>query len=538
MKRRILLALVGVLVLYGLVDLFFADQTPGPMTSSSPSFGQTSPLQYAQDSVMASAGAHYKISKAGEFFLGEHYRPVWTVPVKAKVFHMNEVAGGLSIEKLGGGMQTTSLTLTDSSGRRFALRSLDKDPIQVLPAFWQKTFVGSFVRDQVSATNPYAALVVPPLAKAANILHPSPQLVYVLPADQDFKQYSNIFGNKLFLMEEKFTSKASLADKLGAATDLVDTEEMLRRRFSSSRHRIDQWAFARARLLDLLLSDWDRHEGQWDWAAYVQENEIWYKPIPKDRDQALCLYDDGVIPWLATRKFAARKFESFHPVFKDVFGLTINASFLDTRALSEVSLVDFRRLAREMQVALSDAVLRRAVQQLPPPVYALVGEETFQKLRSRRKLLVQTAEDYYKILAKEVAVVGADEPERFVVQRLSQGRTVVEIYRLGEGNVNSGKVYSRTFFAGETERINLFGLKGDDIFDISGTAAKGSYVYVYGGAGTDKVTDKSTVEGWRKKTVVVDDTPGVQLQPGPITQAKLSESITEVPSFVRVRVRE
>ncbi|WP_207436198.1 hypothetical protein [Sabulibacter ruber] len=537
MKRRILLALLGVLFLYGLVSFFFT-RNGSDQDKSIPSYvNGPSLLKNPQDSVLASAGPHYQISKAGEFFLGEHYRKIWAVPVKAKVFHMGEARGGLSIEKLGGGMQTTSLTLTDAQGRLFALRSLDKDPVSVLPAFWRKTFVGSFVRDQVSATNPYAALVVEPLAQAAGIFHPNPELVYVLPSDKDFRQYSGIFGNKLFLMEEKFTSKASLTKEFGPATDLVDTEEMLVRRFKSSRHRIDQWAFARARLLDMLVSDWDRHEGQWDWAVYPQGKEVWYKPVPKDRDQALCLYDDGLIPWLATRKFAARKFESFHANFKDVYGLTINAAFLDARALSEVTLIDFRRLAREMQVKLSDSVLRVAARRLPPPVYQLVGEETFQKLRSRRQQLVQVAEEYYQILAKEVAVVGSDEPERFVVQRLSQGRTVVEVYRLGTGNVNGAKVYSRTFFATETERLNLYGLNGDDIFDVKGSVNKGSYVYVYGGTGTDLVIDKSNVDGWRKKTVVVDETDGTKIQPGPITDAQLASSASDVPSFVRFRIR-
>ncbi|WP_148041260.1 hypothetical protein [Rufibacter immobilis] len=538
MKKRILRTLVGVLILYGLVTFFFADQATEQTDAPAVFFGENNATQILQDSVLVSAGAHYQLSKVGMFFLGKHYRPVWAVPVKAKVFHMDEAEGGLAIEKLGGGMQTTSLTLTDSSGRRFALRSLDKDPVSVLSPFWRKTLVGSFVRDQVSATNPYAALVVAPLAQAVGVFHPSPRLVYVRPSDKSFKQYAYLFGSKLFLMEEKFTSKASLTKEFGAATDLVSSEEMLARRFRSSQHRIDQWAFARARLLDMLLSDWDRHEGQWDWAVYVQGKETWYKPVPKDRDQALCLYDDGVIPWLATRKFAARKFESFHASFHDVYGLTINAAFLDARALSEVTLTDFKRIAREMQTALSDSVLSAAVKQLPSPVYQLVGEETFAKLKSRRKLLVQVAEEYYSILAKEVMVPGSDAADRFVVQRLSQGRTVVEVFRMGEGNVNKSKVYSRTFFASETEKIHLYGLGGNDIFDVKGTAAKGSYVHLYGGEGTDEVTDVSSLEGWRKKSVVLDDAAGVKVKTGPITEVKLSDSRKDVPSFVRVRVRE
>lgn len=537
MKRRILLTLLGVLLLYGLVKIFFSDQAQNIAILPSPFLGEGVSYQNMPDSVLVSAGKHYQVSKVGQFFLGKHYRDVWAVPVKAKVFHMEEQQGGLHIEKLGGGMQTTSLTLTDSVGRLFALRSIDKDPISVLPPFWRKTFVGSFVRDQVSATNPYAALVVAPLAEAIGVFHPSPHLVYVLPADLDFKQYSTQFGNKLFLMEEKFTVKTSLTKQFGAATDLVDTKEMLARHYQFSKHRIDQWAFARARLLDLLISDWDRHEGQWDWAEYKQGSETWYKPVPKDRDQAFCKYDDGVLPWLATRRFAARKFESFHPDFKDVFGLTINATFIDARALPEVSLVDFRRLAREIQTTLNDSVLRSAVRRFPPPVYQLVGEETYQTLKSRLQQLPQIAEQYYKILAQEVVVTGSDERERFVVQRLSQGRTVVEVFRLDDKNITGAKIYSRTFFANETEKIFLYGLGEDDHFTIKGHAAEGSYVYIYGGTGLDQVTDQSSVEGWRQKTIVEDSAQGVQLHAGAETENRISNLASKAPGFIRFRER-
>ncbi|WP_192822963.1 hypothetical protein [Rufibacter sp. LB8] len=537
MKKSIIRAVVGILCLYGLAQLFFTDQPTALSLGSTAFFGERRLLQNPPDSVWATAGLQYKISKVGAFFLGKHYRQVWATPVKAKVFHMNEQQGGLRIEKLGGGMQTTSLTLTDSLGRRFTLRSVDKDPISVLPPFWRKTFVGAFVRDQVSATNPYAALVVAPLAEAAGVFHPTPHLVFVLPTDQDFKQYAHLVGNKLFLMEEKFTTRASLTKKFGQATDLVDTETMLSRHYRSPNHRIDQWAYARARLLDLLLSDWDRHEGQWDWAEYHQGPQVLYKPIPKDRDQALCHYDDGVIPWLATRKFAARKFESFHPEFKDVFGLTINASFIDQRALAEVSIADFRRLARELQLALSDSVLRAAVKEFPKPVYDLVGQQTYQTLKSRLARLPQAAEEYYRVLAKHVLVAGSDERERFVVHRLSQGRTVVEVFALKENGVNGEKLFSRTFFANETDKISLYGLGQDDVFVLRGTATEGSYVHIFGGSGLDEVTDASTVKGWRKKTIVEDSAHGVLVQEGPETESRISAVISEVPVFVRHRER-
>jgi hypothetical protein len=531
--KKLFLALVLFIFLFGVARYFFPNHPTSNNLQSGDFFGENRHLLNPPDSVMASAGAHYQISAIGEFFLGKHYRSVWTMPVKAEVFHMDKIGGGLRMEKLGGGMQTTSLTLTDTAGHKWALRSLDKDPISVLSPFWRRTFVGSFVRDQVSATNPYAALVVAPLAEAIGVFHPSPKLVFVLPSDKDFRQHSHLFSNRLFLIEEKYTSKASLTKKFGPAKDLVDTEVVLQRRYKDTHHKIDQWAFARARLLDLLLSDWDRHEGQWDWAEYKQGTETWYKPIPKDRDQALCWYDDGVLPWLATRKFAARKFESFHPTFKDVYGLTINASFLDARALSEVSLADFRRIAREIQMALTDSVLQDAVRRLPPTVYNLVGQQTYDILRSRRQQLAKAADQYYHILAKEVIVAGSDGAERFLVQRLAQGKTVVEVYKINENGVNIGRNYSRTFFANETSQIHLHGLDGNDVFDIKGDVLVGSTVYVYGGKGKDQVLDKSSVQGWRKKTIVIDAKENIQIQKSPETEVQLKKD--KVISLVRFR---
>lgn len=538
MKKRAPRLLLGLLLLFAVIAFFFTDG-PSDVYAPVPTFVKSNALSTdAPDSVVVSAGAHYARSGFAAFFLGEHNRAVWAQPVKAKIFRMKEQKGGLQITKLGGGMQTTSLTLSDSLGRMFALRSVDKNPIGVLPPFWRKTVAGSFVRDQISASNPYAALVVAPLAQAAKILHPTPQLVFVMPDDQDFEQYATLVGGQLFLMEEKFTTKASLSKKFGPASDLVSTQEMLDRHYTSGRHRIDQWAFARARLFDFLISDWDRHEGQWDWAEYRQQGDIWYKPVAKDRDQAFGRYNDGVLPWLATRKFAARKFQSFYPDYEDVRGLTINASFIDARALSEVSLADFRRLAHQLQQALPDSVLRNAVRQYPPEIYELMGEETFKILKARLKKLPQVAEEFYRILAEEVDVVGSDEPERFVVYRLSQGRTVVEVFRLTQNNLNGAKVYTRTFFAAETKKINLYGLGGNDVFELKGNAAQGSYVHVYGGPGLDQVTDKSTVNGWRKKTIVTDHRQGVDLKPGPKTKVTYLKESASGDTYQRIRDRK
>ena len=52
----------------------------------------------------------------------------------------------------------------------------------------------------------------------------------------------------------------------------------------------------KGRLLDNFIMDFDRHEGQWEWAKKDSGGRTWYYPVAKDRDQAF--FDiNGFIPW-------------------------------------------------------------------------------------------------------------------------------------------------------------------------------------------------------------------------------------------------
>ncbi|RZK46081.1 MAG: hypothetical protein EOO59_19890, partial [Hymenobacter sp.] len=138
------------------------------------------------DSVWATAGRQYsRHSKFYKLFFGEHHRAIWAAPVRVPVLRLTQAvpaAGLLKPTKLGGGFQSTSLTLQASDKQTFVIRSLDKDPARILPEFYQKTFLANGMRDATSAGNPYGALVVTPLAQALGVPHTHPRIFYV-PAD-------------------------------------------------------------------------------------------------------------------------------------------------------------------------------------------------------------------------------------------------------------------------------------------------------------------------------------------------------------------
>ena len=478
---------------------FQADTRVGP--------GSTGPLPAAADSVRAVAGRQYaRHSAPYRLLLGRHYRPVWAAPVSAPVLGLATAApGGLTPGKPGGGYQSISMTLEGHHGQQYALRALDKDPRKTLPPWLRPTFVLNVVRDATSAAIPYGALTVPALAAAAGVPHATPRLVYVRPDETGLGELSAKFAGKLALLEEKFSARASATPDLAGVDRFVGGEGMLRNVYTHPSYRIDQRAFLRARLLDVWLGDWDRHEGQWQWAAFDEPGgRVRYQAIPKDRDQVYFRFDDGLVPWLASRRFIAPQFQTFRGRYGNVAGLVYQAQFIDQRGLSALTSADFQRLARDLQTRLPDSVIDRAMHALPPAVYALEGPRLAAALRARRAALPQAADAYYRSLAHTPNLGGTAEPERFVVRRYPDS-TTVRVYSPTLGRLPGADSlrFQRTYFPAETKALELDGLGGDDVFDVATVGHSPMRLRLFGGAGHDQLR----LQGSSHRVQLFDDAP-------------------------------
>ncbi|WP_426491950.1 hypothetical protein [Hymenobacter sp. 102] len=486
------------------------------------------PLPSTADSAQVTAGRHYHRGPLGRFFLGRHYRTSWAQPVTLPVFNpQTAVPGGLRFGKIGGGFQTTSMTLVGADGRSYALRSLDKDPYRTLPKVLRQGFVLTIVRDATSAGMPYGAFVVPPLAAAAGLPHTTPRAFYVRADEQGLGSASERFQGKVVLLEEKYEGKQNIAGPVAGALDLEESEDVLAERYASPKHQLDGNAYVRARLLDLWLGDWDRHEGQWSWAAYAQPGgrTLW-KPVPQDRDQVFFRFDDGLVSWLASKLVA--KFRTFSPRFESVEGYTRNAAFMDERALAAVPRSEYLRTARELQQRLTDSVIVRAVRQgLPPEVFRLEGPRLISTLQARRAQLPAVAGTFYQLKARQVLVAGTDAAERFVVERRADTATVVSVYSLPLNQKNPGTslLYQRSFNPTDTRTVLLHGLEGKDEFVLTGHVRKSPFIDIYGGPDEDTVQDSSQVAGLRKRTRFFDTKRNNVLEPGPETKDRTQHDV-------------
>ena len=459
--------------------------------------GSAQLLPVLTDSVLATAGRHYN-RHSGFYclFMGRHYRPVWAASIRVPVLSLATAApGGLRPGKVGGGYQSISMTLEGTRQREYALRALDKEPSKTLPKVLRPTFVLNMVRDATSAAIPYGALTVPPLAQAAGVPHTRPRLVYVRADEAGLGLISERFQGKLALLEEKYNALASRTPDVAGATDFNGGEAMLKQVYESPLHYIDQPAFLRARLLDVWLGDWDRHEGQWQWAAFREASgRVRYLGIPKDRDQVYFRFDDGLIPWLAARPFIAPQFQTFRNEYNNIGGLVFQARFIDQRGLSQMTRADFRRTALDLQRRLPDSIVERAMHRLPPAVYALEGRRLGAALRARRITLPQAADAFYLSLAHEPTLGGTAQAERFVVTRYTDS-TTVRIYS-AQKPAGDSLHFQRTYFRGETHNISLDGLGGDDIFEVTTkTTARPMRLLLYGGTGHDQLRLAGSARG-------------------------------------------
>ncbi|MCC2544921.1 hypothetical protein LJY25_00570 [Hymenobacter sp. BT175] len=488
----------------------------------------TTPTPGGADSVRVTAGRHYQRGPIHRLLLGAHYRKVWAQPISAPVLDLRTaVPGGLRAGKRGGGFQSISMTVLGPDGREYALRSLDKDPYKTLPKALRHTFLLNLVRDATSAGMPYGAFVVPPLALAAGLRQSNPRLFYVRADETGLGAESADFRGRVVMLEEKLEGEA-LPEPGGKTVELVETEDMLADIFAQPTSRIDQRTFVRARLLDLWLGDWDRHEGQWTWEKQRAGSQVRFIAVPKDRDQVFYRFGDGLLTWVASRPWAVAKLRTFKPRFESIAGYTRNTHFLDERALSELSRRDVQREARRLQGQLTDSVIARAVRRLPREVYALEGPRLTAALRSRRELLPRAADEFYRLYARHALVTGTDEAERFVVERLTDTTTVVSIYALtDEKQPPQAKDlhYRRVFHPSETSRIILHGLDGKDLFEVRGTVRRSPRIDIYGGPGEDTVQDISRVAGLSRKTRFYDTRRNNSILPGPETSDKTTHGV-------------
>lgn len=448
------------------------------------------PVSAVGDTVTVVPAAQYDASAFHRHFLGPGWREVWITPVDVEVFDFDTYGGGVDWERRGGGNQSITLHLeARDDWREYIFRSVNKFPNQALPDPLVNTVVGDMIGDLISSTFPAAPLMVPPLLEALDILHVEPVL-RIMPDDPRLEVYQDTFAGMLGTVELKPNEGPDDTPGFAGSEKIKGTEEFMNDLEESKEHRLDEWEFLEARLVDFLINDTDRSRDNMRWVRYGEEGDYRWRPLPIDRDWAF-LDAGGWLGSIAGDIYP--KFADFGPNYPSVNALTYTSHLLDRELLQRLTRDDFVATADRVSRLITDDVIEASIARMPDRWQTGTGAPAWirESLRGRRAQLEDIALQFYDYLATDVDIHATDEPDLAIVERHGDGRVTV-LMTWPEGHARSGEpFFQRTFLPRETSEVRVFLRGDDDVARVVGAASGPIRVRLIGGGGDDRLVDEA-----------------------------------------------
>ncbi len=425
------------------------------------------------DSTIGQAHAAYaKGGKLYRFLFGDNYREEWTAKTTLPVIRVSEISGGLRPSKLGGGFQSTSLRMKDAHGKEFALRTVEKKPDLIVPVPFQGTFVRELLDDVTSAQHPYSALIVAPVSKAAGVPCSVPT-IGVVAADSSLGMYRKLFEGKVSLIEER--------EPLGKTEN---TEDALKDLQKDNDNSYDARNFLKARMIDVLFADWDRHGDQYRFYNRNPKGEDKYFTIvPRDRDMVLNI-TQGLLPTLIKRLFFMPRVFGFKGnVMAGSNYYLYKSGFMNAHPASQLSREEWAALSEEFKTEVTDEVLEEGLKQLPPEIYPIRHKQQLQELKQRRDGMSRAMDKYY-LLSNQIVDIHTSNKNEFILAEDAPGEnaTVITIRKISKSGELKDTLMHKKYPRSITREIRLYTGKGDDSLVVN-TINSGVRLRVIGGKG-------------------------------------------------------
>ncbi|WP_316768348.1 BamA/TamA family outer membrane protein [Pedobacter frigiditerrae] len=389
------------------------------------------------------------VGKVHRFLFGENYRKDYAMDTKFPVLRISEVKGGLTPTQLGGGNQSKSLRLKDKNGKEWVLRSVEKYPEVLLPQGLRETFAKDIIKDNMSAQHPFGALVVPTLAKAVNVPHSTPIIGWVSP-DANLGDYSSMFANTLCLLEER--------EPIG---DSDNTAKMFKKLDEDNDNTYDAELMLRARALDVMVGDWDRHEDQWRFYPEKTEKGKKYLAVPRDRDQVF-YSSDGFIQRYAQGSSLLPMMQGYEREIKKIDWFLWEGRAMNSRLMSQFTEAEWDKVIKDFCAKLTDDVLEKALKHLPEPNYKLRHDQFLARLKERRASMPKLMNDYYHFFNRIVDIQTSDKNERVLITDSAGQHLKVQINKISKDGDIKDEIFSRTFDPEVTKEIRLYTKDGND----------------------------------------------------------------------------
>ncbi len=458
-----------------------------------------------------------------KFIWGDRYRKYYSTKVKVPTVDLDTLFGGLTPVRKGGGNQSKSLRLKDKNGAQYVMRALRKQAVQYLQAtvFADQYIEGQFddtvaenlLLDVFTGSHPYAPFAIGALADGAGVYHTNPVLYYV-PKQNTLGYFNTEFGDELYMIEEHTSEGHSDQASFGYQDKLRGTDDMMKRLHKDEDIVIDEASYIRARLFDMLIGDWDRHQDQWRWIEFEEDGKKIYRPMPRDRDQAFSIMADGVLLGTSVKLIpAARLLRKYSEDLVDVKGVNVEPYPLDMELIQQSGKDVWDEQVAFIQKGVTDEVIEKAFLNFPEEVRDETLEKVKNTLKARRANLQKISDRYFGLVNKFAVVKGTNKDDWFEIERMQGGKTKVTAYRIKNGK--KGEVFhQRTYSRDQTKEIWIYALDDKDVFHVTGNGNHLIKLRLIGGQNKDTYDiengKKTTYYDYKSKKSEVKSNKGIK----------------------------
>lgn len=421
-------------------------------------------------------------SKIYNWMWGRHYRHLYTIPIRVPSATIETLGGGMDIVGQAEGFH--GLLLENKRKQLYLLKPLGGSTSFLESKFFREiynktdfknTYLDEFLGDAYTIINPYTFLVADYLAKSAGLSF-SPSRIYYIPSH--IRKDTVADGSDI---QDRLVNLINVPD-INLRSNLYTTEDFLDSLQVSKNYMADQNLYIRERIFDMWIGDWNKMNENWEWQSHTVNDSVIYTPIVIDRNHAFTKVD-GVL-FKQMLKMLSLDFICNYDslILKDTKKINKLAFALDMAVAGRSDESVWIRQAQEIRKQMTDSLIDIAFTYLPEGVKHDEIELIKQKLKRRRLELEAVASQYYRLLQRTPVVAGTNQSDYFLIERQAPDRTILRIYDPETGDCR----LEQQFSGKETKELWLYGLAGNDTFEVKGNTRKDFPIYLISGEGENQ----------------------------------------------------
>jgi hypothetical protein len=422
--------------------------------------------------ILTSAGKHFQAGPAFRLFFGTHWRETWSQQVSVPRLYLSDSLTVEATKEIG---HVISLILRHSNGTRYLVRPVTRDVRYMLPEELRETVAREIIDDQISVANPYATLITDRLERTLGLREKSLQFIGLSPED---------LPDSLRATFAEIPASVEVFDENGT----ISSDSLFRRLESFPEESVDELAYLKHRLFDMLVGEWDRSPAEWRWKQIVDGPLRRWIPRPTPRDRAFSRFD-GLLPSLM--QLGVQKLSHVSDAYGNIDNLTQTARNLDRTILISHEKQIWDSLTAWMKSSLTDSVIEAAVHSLPHEAYLIDGLELSRTLRDRRNELDKASKELYKLCSEFIEINTIARGERVRLRRA--GTHLLFLERSYTDSIPR-RIFSRRFSDDYTKEIRLFLSKGGNTVQFDGADQSEIRIIVVAGT-ADTLLENESARG-------------------------------------------